>query len=698
MPARPNIDFRISRLPHGTLSWLLSALFFMGLWWVTVAARQTVPVRLQQASLSAERLYQLTHLWDIHLRLEPDQWEAMQPAGGSNPPLGRPPGFGPHVPARALASVWMSRADINRDGQITPAEWEAYARQWFLDLQGTDPKGVDSARFREALEALPNPVATGITTLLIGPEGRRNGIAAAFGLEFPYVRADLELGGHRFRNVAIRYKGNGTFLEARDSLKRSFKIQLNHFVPNQRLIDVETLNLQNQITDASYMNEVLAYRLYRDAGVPAPRTAYARVYLTVPGRFDRQYLGLYSMTEAVDRHFLLRHFASRRGALFKPVTSSLFTDLGADWAAYQQIYDPKTPLFAEQKKRLMDLARLVTHADDRTFATRIGHYIDLPQFARFLAVMVYLSDLDGILGPGQNVYLHLHPKTLQFQFIPWDQDRAWGQFDRASQEQRDELSIHHPWQGRNRFLERMFTVPAFTNLYLARLREFSQSLFCPERLARQVDEVARVIRPAVQEESTDKLAAFDRVVAGELLPRRGFGPFTPPPVKPIKPFVEVRTASIRNQLAGTAPGRHPGEGFTMGPPGRRGGSGFGAFTATMLAQLDSDKDGTLTLEEFQAGFVRLFSSWDTNHDRRLRFMEIFIGLQQPLEPSQGSLRPFIPPPPPHGQSGPPPASAADSPPSPPQEREPSRLGSVPRPWLPTERLTPERPALSTPVP
>ena len=98
----------------------------------------------------------------------------------------------------------------------------------------------------------------------------------------------------------------------------------------------------------------------------------------------------------------------------------------------------------------------MTQADDATFAAHIGEFIDLPEFARFMAVMVYLSDLDGILGPGQNLYLHLHPKSQQFQFIPWDQDHSWGQFDRASQEQRDKLSIHHPWQGENSFLERMF--------------------------------------------------------------------------------------------------------------------------------------------------------------------------------------------------------------------------------------------------
>ena len=159
----------------------------------------------------------------------------------------------------------------------------------------------------------------------------------------------------------------------------------------------------------------------------------------------------------------------------------------------------------------------MTQADDAAFAAHIGEFIDLPEFARFMAVMVYLSDLDGILGPGQNLFLHLHPKSQQFQFIPWDQDHSWGQFNRASQEQRDKLSIHHPWQGENFFLERMFKVEAFKKLYLARLDEFGKTIFRPERIAQQVDQIAAVIRPAVQEESEAKLARFDKLVAGEAL-------------------------------------------------------------------------------------------------------------------------------------------------------------------------------------
>src|SRR5438093_9000414 len=116
-------------------------------------------------------------------------------------------------------------------------------------------------------------------------------------------------------------------MQSRSSLKRSLKLDLNRHVRGQKLAGVSKLNLHNNVTDASWMNEVLSHRLYRDAGVPAPRTAYARVYVTVPGKFDRQYLGLYSLVEDVDRLFATSHFGTRRGALFKPVTPSLFTYL-----------------------------------------------------------------------------------------------------------------------------------------------------------------------------------------------------------------------------------------------------------------------------------------------------------------------------------------------------------------------------------
>ena len=75
------------------------------------------------------------------------------------------------------------------------------------------------------------------------------------------------------------------------------------YVKGQKLAGIAKINLHNNVTDPSSMNEPLSYRLYRDAGVPAPRSAYARVFVTVPGKFDKEFFGLYSLVEDIDKHF-----------------------------------------------------------------------------------------------------------------------------------------------------------------------------------------------------------------------------------------------------------------------------------------------------------------------------------------------------------------------------------------------------------
>ena len=399
-------------------------------------------------------------------------------------------------------------------------------------------------------------------SFLQGPEGGRNGIAAAFGIVFNYVHADLEFGSDRFRDVGVRYKGNGTFLSSRDSEKRSLKIDLNQFVKGQKLAGMSQLNLHNSVRDPSFMNEAIAYRLFRDGGVPAPRTAYAKVYITVPGKYDRHYLGLFDLVEDVGSAFVKEWFETSKGALLKPVTGNLFSDLGDDWKSYNQTYDPKGELSKEQKQRVIELCKFVSSADDALFASKVAEYIELDNFARYMAITTWLSDLDGILGPGQNYYLYLHPKTQKFAFIPWDQDQAFGQFPRGTEEERENLSIQKPWSGENRFLARVFKVDAFKKAYLQRFNEFSRSIFQPERIQKQVNELANVLHLPLQEESPEKLAEMNKAASGQKV-SISMGPGFSGPImtKPIKPFVEARSKSVQDQLAGKSEGQAINPGF-----------------------------------------------------------------------------------------------------------------------------------------
>jgi hypothetical protein len=112
---------------------------------------------------------------------------------------------------------------------------------------------------------------------LLGPEGGRNGLMAAQGTNFDYVRADLEFGTIQFKDVGVRYKGNGTFWSSRDSLKRSFKVDFNQFVKGQKLAGVSTINLHNSMFDPTWMNEA------RSKARPSSRSSSGVRTRTVPG-------------------------------------------------------------------------------------------------------------------------------------------------------------------------------------------------------------------------------------------------------------------------------------------------------------------------------------------------------------------------------------------------------------------------------
>ena len=70
--------------------------------------------------------------------------------------------------------------------------------------------------------------------------------------------------------------------------------------------------------DPAKAREALAFAVFRAAGVPAPRTAFAEVTLTVPGKYDKEYLGLFTVVENVDKRFLADRFGTDKGLLMKP--------------------------------------------------------------------------------------------------------------------------------------------------------------------------------------------------------------------------------------------------------------------------------------------------------------------------------------------------------------------------------------------
>jgi len=616
-------------------------LFVIGLVIGSSAFGQEPKSDLQHNLTSSENLFIPYKVWNIHMGFTLANWDYMSPENKFKP-VSEGGGGGGFGPGGFIAPAFIVEGDMDGNGQLSEDEFAALGRRWYTTWDEEGNTGLGPDEIDEGFHEVSNKV-TGGKLVLSGAKGERNGIASVLGIEYPSTLTNLEFGEQHFDSATIRHKGNGTYLNAMGTNKLPFKIDLNDGYPGRKLGGVVKINLHNNITDPSYMNDVIAHQLFRDAGVPAPRTTYARVHVTVPDLFDREYFGLYSIVENVDKRFISDRYGTRKGAILKPVTPFLFRDLGDQWEAYNQIYDPKTELTDEEKWRLIDLCRIVTHASDYEFAERIGDFIELDETARFLAVSVLICDLDGILGPGQNFYLYLHPKTGKFTFIPWDQDHSFGQMNRT-QEQREQLSIHRPWTGDNLFLERLYGVDAFKEAYVAHMQNFNDSLFQPIRINAQIEELASSIRPALQDDSPEKLLLFNRLVSWDshhnisnvLAELKEAGANIPPPshgsfgydteVKPIRGFVVERTKSVEDQLAGRSDGLEdvlPGE--TVKDPYRS------FFSSFIIAALDKDKDGHLTEKEIDQGFAEWYASWNKEDTESLTDKELKAGLTAAMQ-------------------------------------------------------------------
>ena len=138
-------------------------------------------------------------------------------------------------------------------------------------------------------------------------------------LEKIKYKADVTIDGEKIENVSFATKGNTSLSQvaSSDSDRYSFKINFGKYEKGQTYQGLDKLNLNNIMSDATYMKDYLSYMIMREAGVSASLTSY--VALSVNGELH----GLYIAIEDVSDSMLERSGKSSDGALYKPETERL---------------------------------------------------------------------------------------------------------------------------------------------------------------------------------------------------------------------------------------------------------------------------------------------------------------------------------------------------------------------------------------
>lgn len=223
----------------------------------------------------------------------------------------------------------------------------------------------------------------------------------------PEVEASLQYEGMYFRSVGLRRKGSGSAQNMNG--KPALRVDFNAYVPGQRLRGLKGMTFNNGSHDPSWASEYITYYAYREMGIPAPRTGWARIYI------NDAYYGLYMNIEQHDDVFLARWYAnSEEGALYE-----------GSWADFS--VGQEQQMDYEEGPEVQDLvslqevsAVLAKPATDATY-NELRAYVDMDQFALYMALETLVMHWDGYKSPNNWRFYH-NPTTSLFEWLPTGTD------------------------------------------------------------------------------------------------------------------------------------------------------------------------------------------------------------------------------------------------------------------------------------
>ena len=413
-----------------------------------------------------------------------------------------------------------------------------------------------------------------------------------------YAVANVAVDGEEVRNVAVRPKGSSSLQAVVDLGIPQFGLTVDFNLLNvaRTLRGLRKIDLNTGFKYHLLLRARLASELFAEMGVPAPRTAFADVWV------NGTRLGAYALVEHVDRTFLARHFESDDGNLYKPAGMAGPLDwTGADVdgpsaragptavnlgggsfrdlldavgdgrpSAARQVLVPEDILSAAGLKTnenrpdhaaLLRFLDVLNNEPDSTFPAAIERVLDVDSALRFLAVSAVTVHLDSYLGSARNYYLY--EEDGRFTMVPWDINEAFGTFRCGIERRRlidlyvDEPTASAP--AARPLVGRLLAHPPYLDAYRGYVRELVDGPLAPGAVEARIDRLAGLLAPLVED-----VQAAERRRLAELdydLPAPTLG--APAAVAELKSFVAARVESVRRQLSGAMPsasGRGAGNG------------------------------------------------------------------------------------------------------------------------------------------
>ena len=205
-------------------------------------------------------------------------------------------------------------------------------------------------------------------------------------------------------NVGVRLKGQAS----RGDSKFPMKIKFDAFVPKQLFLGLKRMTLNNMVQDPSFIHEATAYKLYRAAGVPAPRTGFSKV--SVEGNS----LGLYLNIESVDKVMAARWYKSTAHIYAGPYN--------CDVVPGNTCYEAT---IGDTNRGDLNNAGNAHNLHGEAWWNAINQYADMPRIIKLMATDIFMSNWDGYTDAVQNNHFAHFDETGKLTIIPWGLDQTF---------------------------------------------------------------------------------------------------------------------------------------------------------------------------------------------------------------------------------------------------------------------------------
>lgn len=322
-----------------------------------------------------------------------------------------------------------------------------------------------------------------------------------------YLPVEFDWESIHFDSIGVRFKGNSSYYSY-PGVKKSFKLDIDEYVPDQTIYGLDKLNLNNAFNDPTFVREVCAYEMCEAVGLTTERTNYTAVYI------NDEYWGLYTIIEQFDQEFIESRFGSgEEGNLWKGDPHGNFVFLGPNEPAYYDLYELETNESENDWSNLVDAIATVNVVPLADLVDSLHNRMDVNSVMAMLAIDIFTVNLDSYIGRCANYYFYHRDLDSRIVFAKWDMNEAWGVFNmQMTPTQLQQLPLHwvDPAPADSRPLaERLWQIPDYDQIFVGHIRKLMATVGNPDVLIAHMEELRNIIRQYVYNDTNKMFTNAD---------------------------------------------------------------------------------------------------------------------------------------------------------------------------------------------